>query len=74
MDKSRVTGRAKKIVPRPPPLPYSQPPRPAHVPSNVPQSSDDERNQMVCRTETLCALMNFYLLLFSSIRQKSLTA
>ncbi|KAF7822466.1 E3 ubiquitin-protein ligase RGLG4-like isoform X1 [Senna tora] len=44
----RVTGRAKKIVPRPPPVPYSRPAPPARVPSNIPASTNDERNQMVC--------------------------
>ncbi|XP_028799660.1 E3 ubiquitin-protein ligase RGLG4-like isoform X1 [Neltuma alba] len=39
----RTTGRAKKIVPRPPPVPYSRPAPPARLPSSVP--SDDERNQ-----------------------------
>ncbi|XP_054791322.1 E3 ubiquitin-protein ligase RGLG4-like isoform X1 [Prosopis cineraria] len=44
----RVTGRAKKIIPRPPPVPYSRPAPPARVPSNIHSSTDDERNQQVC--------------------------
>ncbi|XP_061358471.1 E3 ubiquitin-protein ligase RGLG4-like [Gastrolobium bilobum] len=43
------TGRARKIVPRPPPVPYSRPVPPAHVLSTMPASMmEDERNQMVC--------------------------
>ncbi|XP_059455685.1 E3 ubiquitin-protein ligase RGLG4 isoform X2 [Corylus avellana] len=59
-----VTGRAKKIIPRAPPVPYSRP-QPAwepsmarapsnhlstmaHTPSNLPSSVGDERNQMTC--------------------------
>ncbi|KAK4285615.1 hypothetical protein QN277_002291 [Acacia crassicarpa] len=44
----RVTGRAKKIVPRPPPVPYSRPAPPARLPSNVASSTDGERNQQAC--------------------------
>jgi len=47
LDKSRVTGRANKIVPRPPPAPYSRLVPPARVLSNMPTFMDDERNQMV---------------------------
>ncbi|KAL5568776.1 hypothetical protein UlMin_025351 [Ulmus minor] len=43
----RVTGKAKKVVPRPPPVPYSRPTMLAHAPSRLP-SSNDERNQAVC--------------------------
>ncbi|KAJ1381828.1 Copine, partial [Sesbania bispinosa] len=47
----RVTGRAKRIVPRPPPIPYSRsapPPPLARVPNNTPSSTADEQNQAVC--------------------------
>ncbi|KAL9298177.1 hypothetical protein ACSQ67_024073 [Phaseolus vulgaris] len=44
----RVTGRANKIVPRPPPAPYSRLVPPARVLSNMPTFMDDERNQMAC--------------------------
>lgn len=44
---SRVTGRSNKIVPRPPPAPYSRLVPPARVLSNNPTFMDDERNQMV---------------------------
>ncbi|XP_027355674.1 E3 ubiquitin-protein ligase RGLG4-like [Abrus precatorius] len=44
----RSTGRSKKIVPRPPPAPYSRSVPPAHVLSTMPAFIDDERNQMVC--------------------------
>jgi hypothetical protein len=48
MDKSRATGRAKKMVPRPPPAPYSRPMPPEHFLRNMSTSSiDDEQNQMV---------------------------
>ncbi|KAE9620835.1 putative transcription factor C2H2 family [Lupinus albus] len=43
-----ATGRAKKIVPRPPPVPYSRLVPPAHIPSYMPASTEDEQNQMVC--------------------------
>ncbi|XP_062093067.1 E3 ubiquitin-protein ligase RGLG4 [Humulus lupulus] len=43
----RVTGKAKKVVPRPPPGPYSRPTLPRE-PSNLPSDSGDERNQMAC--------------------------
>ncbi|KEH38212.1 E3 ubiquitin-protein ligase RGLG2-like protein [Medicago truncatula] len=36
----RVTGRAKRIVPKPSPVPYSRP-----VPSNSPASTTDDHNQ-----------------------------
>ncbi|WVZ01480.1 hypothetical protein V8G54_027549 [Vigna mungo] len=39
----RVTGRAKRIVPKAPPLPYSRP-----APSLAPPSSNDDNNQSVC--------------------------
>ncbi|KAH1148344.1 hypothetical protein GYH30_043124 [Glycine max] len=44
----RATGRSNKIVPRPPPAPYSQLVPPARVLSNTPTFMDDERNQMAC--------------------------
>ncbi|XP_061336902.1 E3 ubiquitin-protein ligase RGLG4-like isoform X3 [Gastrolobium bilobum] len=44
----RVTGRAKRIVPKPPPIPYSRAAPPARVPSNTPASTADEQNQAVC--------------------------
>jgi len=48
MDKSRATGRAKKMIPRPPPAPYSRHMPPEHFLSSMPASSmDDQRNQMV---------------------------
>ncbi|KAK7313811.1 hypothetical protein VNO77_39013 [Canavalia gladiata] len=43
-----ATGRSKKIVPRPPPAPYSRPLPPAHVLGKMPAFMDDERNQMEC--------------------------
>ncbi|XP_057730161.1 E3 ubiquitin-protein ligase RGLG4-like isoform X2 [Arachis stenosperma] len=39
----RVTGRAKKIVAKPPPVPYSR-----HVMSNAQASPADDRNQTAC--------------------------
>ena len=51
-NKSRAMGSARKIVPRPPPAPYSRPVPPAHVLRNMPASMEDERNQMVYMTET----------------------
>jgi hypothetical protein len=48
MDKIRASGRAKKMVPRPPPAPYSRHMPPDHFLRNMPASSmDDQRNQMV---------------------------
>ncbi|QCD96149.1 Copine [Vigna unguiculata] len=45
----RVTGRAKRIVPKAPPLPYSRPaPSLARLPTNAPPSSIDDHNQSVC--------------------------
>ncbi|XP_057458217.1 E3 ubiquitin-protein ligase RGLG4-like [Lotus japonicus] len=46
----RVTGRAKRIVPRPPPVPYSRPAPPPlpRVPSNIPASTPEEQNQAAC--------------------------
>ncbi|KAL2617939.1 hypothetical protein AAZV13_08G216900 [Glycine max] len=44
----RATGRSNKIVPRPPPAPYSRLVPPARVLSNMPTFMDDERNQMAC--------------------------
>ncbi|KAL0009581.1 hypothetical protein SO802_011083 [Lithocarpus litseifolius] len=44
----RATGRAKKIVPRPPPVPYSRPQMPTPQPSRLPSTEADERNQAVC--------------------------
>ncbi|KAI4323291.1 hypothetical protein L6164_022909 [Bauhinia variegata] len=45
-----ITGRAKKIVPKPPPVPYSRLVPPARALSNNMSASadDDERTQMVC--------------------------
>ncbi|MED6223963.1 E3 ubiquitin-protein ligase rglg4 [Stylosanthes scabra] len=43
----RVTGRAKKIVPKPPPVPYSRPALPLHVMSNAQASPADDR-QLAC--------------------------
>jgi len=44
LDNRRVTGRAKRIVPKPPPVPYSRP-----APSiNTAASSGDDQNQTVC--------------------------
>ncbi|XP_019443683.1 PREDICTED: E3 ubiquitin-protein ligase RGLG2-like isoform X1 [Lupinus angustifolius] len=43
-----VTGRAKRIVPKPPPLPYSRPAPPARVPSISSSSTTDDQNHMVC--------------------------
>jgi len=44
----RVTGRAKRIVPKAPPLPYSRPaPSLARLPTNAPPSSIDDHNQSV---------------------------
>ncbi|GAU35457.1 hypothetical protein TSUD_364130 [Trifolium subterraneum] len=45
-----ATGRAKKMVPRPPPAPYSRPMPPDHFLRNmstITSSIDDEQNQMV---------------------------
>jgi len=39
MDNRRVTGRAKRIVPKPSPVPYS---RPAHI-----NSTTDDQDQSV---------------------------
>ncbi|KAK4595095.1 hypothetical protein RGQ29_018738 [Quercus rubra] len=44
----RATGRAKKIVPRPPPVPYSRPQMPTPQPSSLPSTEAEERNQAVC--------------------------
>ncbi|TKY68545.1 E3 ubiquitin-protein ligase RGLG2 [Spatholobus suberectus] len=44
----RATGRSNKIVPRPPPAPYSRLVPPARVLSNTPSFMDDVRNQMAC--------------------------
>nr|XP_007149161.1 hypothetical protein PHAVU_005G046500g [Phaseolus vulgaris]ESW21155.1 hypothetical protein PHAVU_005G046500g [Phaseolus vulgaris] len=45
----RVRGRAKRIVPKAPPIPYSRPaPSPARLPSTAPASSIDDQNQSVC--------------------------
>lgn len=50
MDNRHVTGRTKRIVPKPPPLPYSirLASLPVQVPSNSPASTTDEQNQSVC--------------------------
>ncbi|RDX57879.1 E3 ubiquitin-protein ligase RGLG4, partial [Mucuna pruriens] len=46
----RVTGRAKRIVAKPPPVPYTRPaPAPAPAPlARVPSNTADEQNQAVC--------------------------
>ncbi|KAK7405777.1 hypothetical protein VNO78_07386 [Psophocarpus tetragonolobus] len=44
----RATGRSNKIVPRPPPAPYSRLVPPARVVSNMPTFMNDERDQMAC--------------------------
>ncbi|XP_022734071.1 E3 ubiquitin-protein ligase RGLG4-like isoform X1 [Durio zibethinus] len=47
------TGKAKKVVPRPPPVPYSRPAQPERIPSNVPSSPAlDDRTQAcpICLT------------------------
>ncbi|XP_042963501.1 E3 ubiquitin-protein ligase RGLG4-like isoform X2 [Carya illinoinensis] len=46
----RVTGSAKKIVPRPPPAPYTHRPLPTQQPSILPSSTPmgDERSQSAC--------------------------
>ncbi|XVF33791.1 hypothetical protein REPUB_Repub18cG0001500 [Reevesia pubescens] len=48
------TGKAKKVVPRPPPVPYRRPaPQPEHIPSNVSSSPAlDDRTQAcpICLT------------------------
>ncbi|XP_014498642.1 E3 ubiquitin-protein ligase RGLG4 isoform X1 [Vigna radiata var. radiata] len=45
----RVTGRAKRIVPKAPPLPYSRPaPSLARLPTTAPPTSNDDSNQSVC--------------------------
>ncbi|KAK6229025.1 hypothetical protein SCA6_017976 [Theobroma cacao] len=50
------TGTAKKVVPRPPPVPYSRRPQPERVPSNVFSSSPslDDRTQAcpICLTNS----------------------
>ncbi|KAK6124553.1 hypothetical protein DH2020_041701 [Rehmannia glutinosa] len=49
----RVTGKARKIVPRPPPVPYTRHTGfPAREPSNISAAMQDERNQVcpVCLT------------------------
>jgi len=62
MDKSRATGRAKKMVPRPPPAPYSRHKPPDHFLRNMPASSmDDQRNQMVHMIANLGASLYFLL-------------
>ncbi|XP_010092471.2 E3 ubiquitin-protein ligase RGLG4 [Morus notabilis] len=43
----RTTGKAKKVVARPPPAPYSRPSLPRQL-SNSPADAADERSQMVC--------------------------
>ncbi|KAB1212842.1 E3 ubiquitin-protein ligase RGLG1 [Morella rubra] len=44
----RVTGRAKKIIPRPPPVPCTPRPLPTRQPSNLSSTMADERNQTTC--------------------------
>ncbi|PIM98329.1 putative E3 ubiquitin ligase [Handroanthus impetiginosus] len=49
----RVTGKAKKVVPRPPPVPYTRPAGwPSREPSNVSAATQDDQNQVcpVCLT------------------------
>ncbi|KAJ7982105.1 E3 ubiquitin-protein ligase RGLG2 [Quillaja saponaria] len=43
-----VTGKASKIVPRPPPIPYTHPAFTTTEPGSVSASGADERNQIVC--------------------------
>lgn len=51
LENRRVRGRAKRIVPKAPPIPYSRPaPSPARLPSTAPASSIDDQNQSVCFT------------------------
>lgn len=44
----RVTGRAKKVIPRPPPVPYIPRPPPTRETSNLQSSTSDERDQGTC--------------------------
>lgn len=53
--KRRTTGKAKKVVPRPPPVPYSRPSLPRQL-SNSPADAADERSQMVCEQSKLAYL------------------
>lgn len=47
LDKSRVTGKAKKIVPRPPPVPYTHPSvMRSREPSNLSSPMRDEQSQV----------------------------
>ncbi|CAL5402476.1 unnamed protein product [Camellia sinensis] len=50
LGKRRVTGKAKKVVPRPPPVPYT--PRPSRERSNLSTPVVDEQNQVcpICLT------------------------
>lgn len=49
LENRRVTGRAKRIVPKAPPLPYSRPaPSLARLPTTAPPTSNDDSNQSVC--------------------------
>lgn len=41
-----VTGRAKKVVPQPPPVPYARPAFHLQSPSDLSASTSDERNQV----------------------------
>eukprot|EP00262_Sarcandra_glabra_P014946 TRINITY_DN4507_c0_g2_i1.p1 TRINITY_DN4507_c0_g2~~TRINITY_DN4507_c0_g2_i1.p1 ORF type:complete len:402 (+),score=40.25 TRINITY_DN4507_c0_g2_i1:68-1273(+) len=47
-----VTGRAKRVVPRPPPVPFSRQRQPAREASNLPPSVPDEQSQVcpICLT------------------------
>lgn len=64
-NKRRVTGKAKKIVPRPPPVPYTRgADYPSQEPSNPSNSTTNEQNQ--ARTKVLlsfwwiCVQLHFF--------------
>ncbi|KAK9937336.1 hypothetical protein M0R45_014134 [Rubus argutus] len=44
----RTTGKGKKTVPRPPPVPYTHRPPPTHEPSALSAPVGDDRSEMVC--------------------------
>ncbi|PQM34585.1 E3 ubiquitin-protein ligase RGLG4 [Prunus yedoensis var. nudiflora] len=43
-----TTGKAKKIVPRPPPVPYTHRALPTREPSGLSAAVGDDRSEMVC--------------------------